>query len=98
MATFSTPGTYMLMMSADDGVHTVSYDTTVFTVTNAVLISIAHADTDANLTWQGGTAPFVVEQAHALPVTTWSSVATTSLHSATLPMTNAMGVFRVRAH
>jgi hypothetical protein len=96
-ASFSTPGTYTLRLSADDGVHAVAYDAAVFTVTNAVRVTIARADTNVRLTWQGGVPPFVVQQADALPVTSWNSVATTSQQSVTLPMTNKMEVFRVRA-
>jgi hypothetical protein len=96
-ASFSAPGTYTLMLSADDGLHAVAYDAALFTVTNGVFVSIARADTNASLTWQGGIPPFVVQQADALPATSWTSVATTSQQSVTLPMTNRMGAFRVRA-
>jgi hypothetical protein len=94
-ASFSTPGIYTLMLSADDGVHAVAYDTVVFTVTNAVSVAIARAGMNVNLTWQGGAPPFVVQQAGALPVTSWTGVATTSQQSAALPMTNTKAVFRV---
>lgn len=96
-ASFSAPGSYTLRLSADDGIHAVAYDAAVFTVTNAVRVTIARADTNVSLSWQGGSPPFVVQQADALPVTSWSSVATTSQQSVTLPMTNRIGVFRVRA-
>lgn len=94
-ASFSTPGIYTLMLSAADGVHAVAYDAAVFTVTNAVSLAIAHAGTNVNLTWQGGAPPFVVQQVVALPATSWTSVATTSQQSVTLPMTNALAHFRV---
>ncbi len=95
-ASFTVPGTYKLMLSADDGVHAVAYDAAVFTVTNGFSVSIARADTKVSLAWQGGEPPFVVQQAGALPAASWTSVVTTSQQSAILPMTNSMQVFRVR--
>jgi hypothetical protein len=94
-ATFSTPGIYTLMLSAEDGVHAVAYDAAVFTVTNAVRAAIARAGTNVDLAWQGGAPPFVVQQAGMLPATSWTSMATTSQQSATLPMTNTKAVFRL---
>jgi len=96
-ASFSTPGIYTLLLSADDGVHAVAYDAAVLSVTNAVRVAIARAGTHASLTWEGGQPPFVVQQAEALPATFWNSAATTTQRSVTLPMTNSAAVFRVQA-
>jgi len=95
-ATFSAPGVYTLELSAADGVHAVAYDAAVFTVTTAINVSITRTGTNVNLSWTGGTAPFVVERAGALPAGSWSDVVTTSLQNATVPMTNAAAFFRIQ--
>jgi hypothetical protein len=95
-ATFSAPGVYTLELSAADGVHAVAYDAAVFTVTNAINVSIARTGTNVNLSWTGGTAPFVVEKVGALPAGSWSDVVTTSLQNASVPMTNAAAFFRIQ--
>jgi hypothetical protein len=95
-ATFSVPGVYTLELSAADGVHAMAYDATIITVTNVINVSIARAGTNVNLSWTGGTAPFVVESAGALPAGPWSGVVTTSLQSASVPMTNGTVFFRVK--
>jgi len=95
-ATFSAPGVYKLELSADDGVHAVAYDAVVMTVTNAINVSLARAGTSLNLSWAGGSPPFVVEQAGTLPPGIWSGVVTTSLQNASVPLTNQAQYFRVR--
>ena len=95
-AIFSAPGIYTLELSADDGVHVVAYDAAVFTVSNAIIVSIALAGTNVDLTWTGGTMPFVVQETGTLPAGSWSDVATTSLQSAYVPVTNAAEFFRIR--
>ena len=97
-ATFSAPGVYTLELSAADGVHAVAYDAVVFTVTNTNIInlSIALAGTNANLSWSGGTAPFVVQAASTLSSHSWRNVATTSVQNVSLPLTNVTGFFRVQ--
>jgi hypothetical protein len=95
-ATFSAPGVYTLELSADDGVHAVAYDAALITVSNVINVSVARAGTNVNLNWTGGTPPFVVERAGALPAGPWSGVVTTSLQNASVPVTNPAGYFRVR--
>ncbi|MGD0260971.1 MAG: hypothetical protein ABSD29_14240 [Verrucomicrobiota bacterium] len=95
-ATFSAPGVYTLELSADDGVHAVAYDAVVIAVTNAINVSIARAGTTVDLSWTGGSPPFVVEQAETLQSATWSGVVTTSLQNASVPLTNQVGYFRIR--
>jgi hypothetical protein len=96
-ATFSTPGVYTLELSGDDGIHAVAYDAAVFTVTNALIVSIVRSGTNMNLSWTGGTAPFVVQQSGNLLTNSWSNVTTTSLQSASVPMTNKTQFFRVQS-
>jgi hypothetical protein len=95
-ALFSAPGVYTLELSADDRVHAVAYDAVVITVTNSINVAIALAGTTVNLSWAGGVPPFVVEQAEALRIGAWSGVVTTSLQTASVPLTNQAGFFRIR--
>ena len=95
-ATFSAPGVYTLELSADDGVHAVAYDAVVITVSNAITVSITRAGTNVNLSWTGGTAPFVVQKTDALPAGSWSDVVTTNVPNASVPVTNATAFFRVK--
>jgi hypothetical protein len=95
-ATFSAPGVYILELSAADGVHAVAYDAAVLTATPAINLSIAVTGTNVNLSWTGGTAPFVVQEASALPAGTWNSVVTTNTQTVSLPLTGAAGFFRVQ--
>jgi len=96
--TFSAPGVFTLMLSADDGTHAVAYDAIVVTVTPAMTLALARAGTNLNLTWMGGTPPFVVERTDSLPASSWSGVVTTSLQNASTPLTGANGFFRVRGN
>ncbi len=96
-ATFSAPGVYTLELSAADGVHAVAYDAAVFTATTAVNLSITVTGTNVNLSWTGGTAPFVVQEAATLPMSTWNNVLTTNAQAVALPLTNATEFFRVES-
>ena len=95
-ATFSAPGVYTLELSAADGVHAVAYDAVVVTVSNTINVSITGTGTNVNLSWTGGSAPFVVEAAGASPAGPWSGVMTTAVQNASVPMTNQTQFFRVR--
>jgi len=95
-ATFSAPGVYTLELSADDGVHAVAYDTVVIVVTNAISLAITPAGTNVNLTWAGGSPPFVGQQADALPATAWTGLLTTSVQSVSIPITRAKNFLRVQ--
>ncbi len=95
-ATISAPGIYTLELSADDGVHAVAYDAVVITVTNGIAVSIALTGTNVNLSWTGGSPPYVVQWTGALPASSWSDLITTSANSTNLPIMNTAGFFRVR--
>jgi hypothetical protein len=94
-AMFSAPGVYTLELSADDGVHAVSYDAVVLTVTGSMSLFVARAGMAANLSWAGGSPPFVVEETPTLQSGAWSGVITTSLQNATVALTNKGGFFRI---
>jgi len=94
-ATFSAPGTYTLELSAADGVHAVAYDAVVITVMNGINVSLTLAGTNVNLSWTGGSPPYVVQWTGTLPAASWSDLVTTGVNSTNLPITNVTGFFRV---
>ncbi|HEX7618081.1 MAG TPA: hypothetical protein VF480_05100 [Verrucomicrobiae bacterium] len=94
-AMFSAPGIYTLELSADDGTHAVAYDAVVFTVTNDIHVSIARTGTNLNLSWTGGSPPYVVQRVDALPAGSWNDIVMTSVNNTNIPITNATGFFRV---
>jgi hypothetical protein len=96
-ATFSAPGVYTLMLSADDSVHAVAYNAVVVTVSLGISLAITSAGANVNLSWTGGSPPYVLQQALALPAQGWSGVVTTSTQNATKPVTtNGNAFFRVQ--
>src|SRR5882672_1420795 len=48
-ATFSVPGEYTLLLSADDGIHTPAYDAVIITVQDAIQMSIQRAGSNVVL-------------------------------------------------
>jgi hypothetical protein len=94
---FSAPGSYTLLLSADDGVHAVAYDAAVFTVTQGISVTISHHGPDVQLDWSGGSAPFVIERSAALSPPDWRPLLTNSQFTATLPPSDPACFFRVRA-
>lgn len=93
---FTAPGVYTLMLSADDAVHAVAYDAVVVTVTNGIGLSLSINSTNANLSWAGGSPPYVLQQSDSLTGSSWSGVVTTSLTSASIPLTGSNRFFRVQ--
>jgi len=98
LVNFSTSGIYTLMLSADDGVHTVAYDAVVLTVIDTIVVTASTAEGFVGLTWVGGNSPFVVETTDVLPATIWRGVATTSVRSASVPVDATSSFYRVRSH
>ena len=94
--TFSAPGVYTLMLAADDGVHAVAYDAVLVAVSQTISLGFTRSDTNLNLSWIGGTSPFVVERTGTLPASLWSGVVTTGNQNASVPITSSNGFFRVR--
>lgn len=95
-ATFSVPGTYTLMFSADDGAHAVAYDALVVTVLDAIRLSFSRSGTNISLRWQGGTPPYYVETAPSLTSITWTTILTTNGTNVNVPMNGTSGFFRIR--
>jgi len=94
-ATFSTSGVYTLELSANDSIHAVAYDAVVITVTNTIRASLTRAGTNLNLSWTGGTAPYTVQQATALPAA-WSDLITMNGTNYLLAPTNTARFFRIK--
>lgn len=96
--TFGASGVYTLMLSASNGVHAVAYDAVVINVSSAITLNVSRSGANMNLNWTGGTAPFVVERSSTLPAISWSGVVTTSVQSASVPITPGNAFFRVRGN
>jgi hypothetical protein len=95
-ATFSGGGTYTLMLSADDSVHSVAYDAVVFTVTPGIALTMSRIGTNLALNWSGSSTNYILEKSSTLPATSWQTVLTTNGQSARVPISGASGFFRVR--
>jgi hypothetical protein len=96
-ANFSAQGAYTLMLSADDGVHAVAYDAVVITVAPSIFLTATCVGTNLNLSWTGGSPPYVVQQTATFPGA-WNNLLTTSVQNATVPISGLYGLFRVQGH
>jgi hypothetical protein len=96
--TFTAPGDYILMLSADDEVHAVAYDAVTVTVSSVLHADIRLVNGETLVTWSGGTPPYLVETTGTLPAIAWSAVRTTSVQRATLPIQDQRAYYRIQAH
>jgi hypothetical protein len=96
-ASFSAPGVYTLLLSADDSVHAVAYDAVVITVTSNLKVSIAPSGGSLSLGWTGGSPPYTVECADTPAPLSWNTLLTTNGQGVLLPGTSNIGFFRVRS-
>lgn len=94
--TFNDPGNYIVMLSADDGIHAVSYDAIHVNVASDVLLTIRRGGSGADLSWTGSAPAYVIEYSSNLMAPQWSPILTNSAKSATIPFTNQMAFYRVR--
>ena len=94
--TFNTPGIYKLMLSASDGVHAVAYAAVTFTATQSLRLAAAPLGTNVNLSWTGGSPPYVVERSANIPFTPWQPLVTNNSSSVVVPMNGQGMFFRVR--
>jgi hypothetical protein len=97
-ATFGAPGDYTLMLSASNGVHAIAYDAVVVTVGPAITLTATKSGASLNLSWAGGTPPFVVERATNFPAPEWSGFLTTSVQTVSVPISSGYAFFRVRGN
>jgi hypothetical protein len=95
--TFTAPGAYTFLLSASDGIHAVAYDAVVINVSAGIHVAVTQVGTNLNLTWTGGSPPFAVERAESLGVGSWTVLLTTSNSSASAPISEPCGLFRVRS-
>lgn len=95
-ASFSVPGTYTLLLGADDGVHAVAYDAVVLSVTQAISLTITRISANVTLNWSGGNPPYYVDQAYSVPAAAWNTILTTNGNAAVFPLTRTNTFFRVR--
>ena len=92
---FSAPGAYTFLFSAENGLHTPAYDAVVVTVTPAIRLNLVRSTTNLNLRWNGGTPPFRLERIASLKATNWTTVLTTNGTNATLPLSTGSAFYRV---
>ncbi|MGC3958823.1 MAG: hypothetical protein QM813_13065 [Verrucomicrobiota bacterium] len=97
-ATFTAPGVYTLMLSASNGVHAVAYDAVIITVSQALQMTAIKSGANLNLSWSGGTPPFVIERTTNLFAPSWSNIHTTSVQTASVPILPGNAFFRVRGN
>jgi len=59
-------------------------------------VSIALTGPNVNVSWAGGSPPYVVQRTESLSAGSWSDIVTTSVNGTILPITNTAGFFRVK--
>jgi hypothetical protein len=94
--TFTTPGDYIVLLSADDGIHAISYDAIHVNVSNGISAVITRSGSAADITWNGSTTPHVVEQTTNLNSPQWLPIATNTTGAITIQFTNQMAFYRIR--
>ncbi len=97
-ATFSAPGVYTLMLSASNGVHAVAYNAVVVSVGQTIIASAVKTGSNLNLSWSGGSPPFVVERMTTLPSSGWSPALTTGVQNASVPILPGSAFFRIKGN
>jgi hypothetical protein len=99
-ARFSTPGTYILELKGEDGVHTPAYDAVTVTVTDAGSIPIEVRTTLTGetlvLSWTAAYNEYVIESAPTLNSVDWREIATISKSAFSVSIGPANQFFRVR--
>jgi len=91
-------GVYTFLLSADDGVHAVGYDATVVTAGSGIRVGVQPIGTNLMLHWSGGSPPYELERSSSVSTGSWIPVLTTSDSTATVPICDACGMFRVKGH
>jgi hypothetical protein len=97
-AIFTSPGTYTLMLSASNGLHTTAYDAVVINVVNGIRVNIGRSGSNATVRWTGGTPPFTVESINNISSTNWTTVAAgLNTNNVNITPTNSSRFYRVRS-
>ena len=97
-ATFTTPGVYTLLLSADDSLHAVAYSATTITVNPGLNAHIVHNGSALTIAWDGGTSPYLLEMSPVLPAIQWQTVTMTNATAVTIPLTGTAGFYRLRGN
>ncbi len=93
---FDLPGTYTLMISADDGIHSVAYDAVKINVAPMIRMQVDRNGTNITLQWSGGNPPYQIERATDLSSNQFAPFATTSGTSIVIPVNTNRAFYRVR--
>ena len=93
--TFSAPGSYTLVLSADDGVHAVACDAVVIHVVAGIRLLIERLGADVRLSWTGGSSPFTLERKISLTAPQWETVTTTDARVFNVPLSGSAALFRL---
>ncbi len=96
-ARFVTPGSYTLLLSAQDGVHTPAYDAIGVKVVGSILIRARSGGTGIILEWSGGEPPYRVEYRSALEPSTWNLLTVTAQTAVTLSKSSQAAFYRVQS-
>ena len=94
--TFSSPGSYILMLSARNGVHTPAYDALRVEVTDQLSVRMARTGDQLRIDWTGGPADYDLEFAEALPALDWAVIATVTSNSFEMPLPDRNHFVRIR--
>ena len=98
-ATFSVPGQYILMLHADDGLHSVARDAVIVTVTpGPITTTVTRSGTNVLISWTGGTAPFVLQRLIDLTQSNWANLLTNSAPPFIVPGTGNPAFFRIKGN
>ncbi len=96
-ATFPLAGTYTLMLSASNGLHTTAYDAVIINVGNGIRATIQRTGGNATLSWTGGTPPYAVELAVRVPTNSWTTVTNVTTNVTLIPISAAAAYYRIRS-
>jgi hypothetical protein len=94
MVTFSAEGTYVLMLSVDDSVHTPAYDAVQVSVVTTLRASLEVDGEGLSLSWTGGVPPFSAERAPS-PQGPWEQFYSGVAHRVLVPTTTSNMFYRV---
>jgi hypothetical protein len=75
---FDTPGVYTLMLKAYNGIQTPAYDAVVVTVVNGIKLNLRRNGSNILMDWQGGEAPYTVEQSSNITPAQWQTMFSTN--------------------
>jgi hypothetical protein len=96
-ATFATPGTYIVILSADDSIHTVSYDAVNVVVSDIFTLAATRSGSSILLSWSARTPPYTVQTTENLVSPDWRNLTNTPARNFQIPDSLAQAFFRLRS-